>query len=105
MTQQIITSGELFPAVKETGVYLVEDLHTSYWDEYRGGYKKSGTFIEYAKDFIDNLNAWHSRDPQLASDAITRSTTGMHFYDSVLVLEKFPNKFPPQNSMTGERSF
>ena len=91
MLQQINTFEELFPAVREKGIYLVEDLHTSYWKEYGGGYKESGSFIEYAKGFIDSINAWHSREPELAPNDLTKSVTGIHFYDSVLVLEKYPS--------------
>ena len=89
MEQQIATFEELFPALNSPGVYLVEDLHTSYWDEYGGGYKRPGTFIEYAKDLVDQLHAWHSRDPaQHPVTDVTRQVRGMHVYDSVIVLDK-----------------
>lgn len=104
MTQQIATFEELFPAISAMGVYLIEDLHTSYWENYGGGYKKPGTFVEYAKEFIDRINAWHSRGPELAPDLLTKSVTGIHFYDSVLVIEKFPNAARPEESMTGRIS-
>jgi hypothetical protein len=103
MTQQIITFEELYPFVSEKGIYLIEDLHTSYWEEYGGGYKKPGTFIEYAKEFIDHINAWHSHDPELTPDKLTRSATGLHIYDSVLVIEKYPNDEKPKASMTGHK--
>ncbi len=62
MVQQINTFNELYSAVSETGIYLVEDLHTSYWEDFGGGYERPGSFIEYAKGFIDSINAWHSHD-------------------------------------------
>lgn len=105
MTQQIATFEELFSAVKETGIYAVEDLHTNYWQDYGGGYRADGSFIEYAKGFIDSINAWHSREPSFAPDHLTRSLAGIHFYDSVLVLEKQPRPVAPQVSMTGQKSF
>jgi hypothetical protein len=88
MAQQINTFEELFPAVDENGVYLCEDLHTSYWQEFGGGYLRPGTFIEHAKRYIDQLNAWHSKTPQFTVSEFTRSAHSMHFYDSVLVIEK-----------------
>jgi hypothetical protein len=62
MGQQLTTSREMWPAVRDGGVYLVEDLHPSYWSNFGGGYRRPGTFIEHAKDLVDSLNAWHSRD-------------------------------------------
>ena len=61
MQQQIATFEELYPHVARDGVYLCEDLHTSYWDEFDGGYREPGSFIEYSKAYIDQLNAWYSR--------------------------------------------
>ncbi len=34
---------------------LCEDLHTSYYKYFGGGYKKSRSFIEYTKNFIDKI--------------------------------------------------
>jgi hypothetical protein len=102
MLQQITTFEELYPAVGETGVYLIEDLHTSYWQEYGGGYKKQGSFIEYAKEFIDNMNAWHSHDPELTPGNLTKTATGIHFYDSILVIEKYPNNIQPKATIIGK---
>lgn len=95
MRQQIHTFEELFPAVQPHGVYLVEDLHTSYWAEWSGGYPRRGTFIEYSKSFVDRLHAWHSEQPaRLSPDALTRSVGSLHYYDSVLVIEKRPTAAP-----------
>jgi len=105
MRQQIHTFEELFAKVSDTGVYLIEDLHTSYWAKWGGGVRRKGTFIEYSKDFIDRLHAWHSREPQrLAVDDFTRSVHSLHYYDSVLVIEKRPMQ-PPTHERIGQASF
>ncbi|MFV2057232.1 MAG: class I SAM-dependent methyltransferase [Thiohalomonadales bacterium] len=89
MGQQINTFEELFPVIDENGVYLCEDMHTSYWKGWGGGgYKKKGTFIEYCKNFIDYINAWHSQTSKLSVLDFTKSARSLHFYDSVLVIEK-----------------
>lgn len=91
MRQQINTFEELFPIVDRNGVFLCEDLHTSYWPEWGGGYKKRGTFIEYSKSFIDYINAWHSvQKNKLNVNAFTKSAHSLHYYDSILVIEKRP---------------
>lgn len=94
MSQQIATFEELYPRMSPNGVYLVEDLHTSYWASHGGGYRRTGTFIEYAKNLSDQLNAWHSQEPGFAVDEFTRSTRSMHFYDSIIVFERKPMVAP-----------
>ena len=101
MRQQIATFEEIYPMVNESGVFLIEDLHTSYWPGfYEGGYLRKTTFIEYSKRLIDQLNAWHTRSPsQFKVDNFTSSTRSMHFYDSVVVFEKGCVKKPVSLSM------
>jgi Methyltransferase domain len=91
MKQQINTFEELFHRINKDGVYLCEDLHTSYWPEYGGAYKKCGSFIEYSKNFIDHINAWHPVPPsELSVTEFTQTVHSLHYYDSVLVIEKRP---------------
>ena len=37
MNQQITTFMQMFPHIKDGGVYMCEDCHTSYWSEIYGG--------------------------------------------------------------------
>jgi hypothetical protein len=101
MPQQMATMQELFGAVGPHGVLLFEDLHTSYWREYGGGYRMPFSFIEFAKMLVDQLNAWHSRDEHsFAPTDYTRAISGLHFYDSMLVIDKAPRE-PPERRRTG----
>lgn len=100
MDQQVNTFEELFPLISENGVYLCEDLHSSYWKRFGGGYKKKGTFIEYSKHLIDKVNAWHSETPRLTVTDFTKSAASMHYYDSILVIEKRALSAPTE-SKTG----
>jgi cephalosporin hydroxylase len=105
MTQQINTFESLWPAVVQGGVYLAEDLHTSYWERFGGGYKRPGTFIEYAKDVIDQQNAWYTEDRDaLVETALTTSVGGLHVYDSVIVFDK-ATRSAPERRVTGTPSF
>lgn len=104
MDQQIITFEELFGHIKENGVYLCEDTHTSYWKYYRGGYKKKGTFMEYTKGLIDSLNAYHSRNKRLPVSDFTRTAGSIHFYDSIVVVEKQKRDTPPYSKVTGRET-
>ena len=88
MTQQITSFCNLYKAVRDGGLYLVEDCHTSYHPPYGGGLRRQNTFIEFAKDKIDELNGFHI-DPSLGKyTAFSRSTTSMSFFDSIVVFEK-----------------
>jgi hypothetical protein len=86
MKQQVTTFNHLYDKVSENGIYICEDLHTSYWKDFGGGYKKRRTFIEFSKNIIDKLHAWHT--PKVSIDNITTSTHSLHYYDSMLVIEK-----------------
>jgi hypothetical protein len=87
MSHLVKTFNFLYPKMPKNAVYMVEDLHTAYWDEYGGGLGKADTFIEITKKFVDQLNADHTRG-KVVPDLITRQTFGISFYDSVVVLEK-----------------
>jgi cephalosporin hydroxylase len=99
--QQIASFETLYPAVSENGTYLVEDTHTNYW-EVAYGMPESQTFMQFAKNRIDELNAWHwnpgfyeryatprdERSGTVEVPAFTRSTHAVAFYDSIVVFEK-----------------
>ena len=88
MSQQIVSFEELYDHIQDDGIYLCEDLHTSYRPAYEGGYKNKNSFIEYSKNFIDYINAWHVNKSELPVNDFTRKTYALHYYDSVLVIEK-----------------
>jgi hypothetical protein len=77
----------LYPRMAKNGVYMVEDLHTAYWDEFGGGFRRSDTFVEFSKDLVDELNAEHTRGAVEKTEFSSR-TLSIHFYDSVVVFEK-----------------
>lgn len=104
MQQQIITFEELFDKIQPNGIYVCEDMLTSYQLLYGGGHRRPGTFIEYSKHFIDKLNAWHSEERSLQVDTFTRGVRSLHYYDSILVIEKGDHQ-KPSVSKTGMASF
>jgi len=105
MHHQITTFEELFGAVADDGVYMVEDTHTSYWPEFGGGLHSPGSFIEYAKRLADELNAWHVREwSAVERSEFARSAWSIAFYDSIVAIEKRP-KAAPEAKLTGKLSF
>lgn len=74
----------LYDKLSRNGVYIVEDVHTSYMEEFGGGFKREGSFIEHSKDLVDHINARYNDLPK----GFAKSTFCMSFYDSVVVFEK-----------------
>lgn len=79
----------LYMHVAANGVYLVEDTHTCYWSDYGGGLKRQGSFMEYVKDRLDDVNAVHTHGA-LPITPFTRGTDSICCYDSVVVFERRP---------------
>ena len=96
MSQQITTFNHLFHHIAKDGIYICEDTHTSYWPTFGGGFRKPGTFIEYVKEKIDEINAYHNKQGTdgLEITDFTRSAKSMHFYDSMVVIEKGQRELP-----------
>jgi len=98
MKQQLMSFHEMFPHMAEGGVYICEDVETSYWREFGGGYRKPDSFVEYAKRLVDSMNAWHSKDANsFVPDQMTTILAGLHFYANIVVLERGNVEMPQQS--------
>ena len=92
---QIRCFEEIFPILRDGGVYFVEDLQCSYWRDFKGGYKRRGTFIEYAKELIDRQHAWYISDERAVStEWYARNIRSISFYDGIAAIEKGPKPDP-----------
>jgi hypothetical protein len=87
MTQQINTFDIFYPLVRDRGVFICEDVHTSYQPQFGGGLRHKGSFIEYMKAKVDELNAWHAAGGAEVTD-FTRTAQAICFYASIVVVEK-----------------
>ena len=95
MNQQILTFEKIFPILPVGGVFICEDCHTSYMSHNGGGLNRKGSFIEYAKQYIDVIHwDWkESYNTELERlYKIGKDLTSVHFYDSMVVFEKFGKK-------------
>lgn len=92
MDQQIKTFEKLFPILSDNGVYMCEDVHTSYGQSHGGGLRKSGTYIEYMKNRIDDLHGWYTG--QTHPQTIVNTAHSICFYDSIVVIEKRARSAP-----------
>jgi len=97
-SHQRISFETLFPLLKVGGVYMIEDLHTSYWSGFEGGYRRPNTGIELVKDLIDDQHAWyHDRGERIAP----RTQIGaIQMFDSLVAIEKV-ERVRPAHVKTG----
>jgi len=103
MHHQITTLKTMINQVRDGGVYMCEDNHTSYMSHspWHAGYKTPSNFIEYTKDIIDVLHdEWTRTDseaathnsPQIPTELVERynRVQGIHYYDSIVVYDIGP---------------
>jgi hypothetical protein len=91
----IVAFQNLFPYVRSGGLYVVEDLQTSYWPGYGGSSERlddPGTSMGFLKRLLDGLNHEEQEPPESATPGYTDLTiTGAHFYRSLAIFEKGVN--------------
>lgn len=90
MYHQIITLQQTFPHLKDNGVYLCEDTHTSYWDRWGGGYGKNDTFLAYSRAITDIVNHKHIENDKIPTEVVDiyKDLYSVSFYNSIVVFEK-----------------
>ena len=74
---------------------FAESPAANYWPEYGGGLRTPTTFVEYAKQISDtmNKNYWKGTDNSPNNQLLAEhfnNLVGMHFYDSIVVMDKAP---------------
>jgi SAM-dependent methyltransferase len=91
MMQQIVTINRVFPKVRDGGVFICEDTHTSYWSDWGGQFNKKGTFLDYAKELTDYINKEHIQKGFISKkkiDIFEDKLNSISFYNSAVVFEK-----------------
>jgi GT2 family glycosyltransferase len=104
-----------FKRLSPGGIYIVEDLHCSYYSTYDGGLRRPGTAIEWFKGLVDALNADHfEADAAVAVGGLDLSRlqelggwiAQISFFDSMLIIEKLTSKKhqPYRRVVTGQKA-
>ena len=84
----------LFPALKDGGIYVVEDTQTSYWEDYGGDSKNlenPKTMMNFFKKLTDSLNneeficSWYKKN------YYDKKIISMHFYHNLIFIYKGNN--------------
>lgn len=81
--QQIVTVNEALPFIKDDGLLVVEDTHSSYMNSYFG--PSHFSFVEFAKDIVDRI---HTRFSAIKGqpDSFSKSVFAVEFYESIVAL-------------------
>lgn len=90
MSQQITSIETLFPLLRDGGIYLVEDTHTSYWGDYQDSPQ---TFLEWTKERVDDLHAYHHPGARSLS-LWTTDVAEIRIFDSIVAIEKHTRYAP-----------
>lgn len=96
MKQQKISFFKLFPLLNDDGIYIIEDLHTSYWPAFGGGINNEETMMSTLKQLSDkSTSSWASRNDRadrnknnLKFDYFDGHIDSVHFHDSICFIYK-----------------
>lgn len=86
MNQQIVSLEELYPTLNEGGIYMIEDIHTSYMSSHGGGFNNPNSCIEYCKKIVDQVNKRTSLD--IPNTVFSNDLLSLHFYEDIIVFNK-----------------
>lgn len=96
MEQQKTSFSKLFPLINDNGIYVIEDLHTSYWPRHGGGIHNEETMMNILKQISDkSTSRWASRHERAESeknieelDYFDEHVESVHFHDSICFIYK-----------------
>ena len=95
-----ITLEALFPKMSDSGIYMIEDLHTSYWERFGGGYRARENFFNHVRSLIDDLHRWYHAFP-VKHPRISDHCSAIHIHDSMCVFERGPVERPTHSFVRG----
>jgi cephalosporin hydroxylase len=94
-----VTLKYLFPHLSYGGIYMIEDLHTAYWEKFGGGYRSNKNFFRFLGDLVDDMHHWYTTKG-LKQAVISKDCSGIHIHDSMAVLDK-DKVYEPVHSRIG----
>ncbi len=80
---QIITTANVIKNIRDDGVLLVEDVHTSYMKHYNSNLNQS--FINFSKKIIDDINFKNQKKLGQFKYSLNDYIHSVQFYESIVV--------------------
>jgi len=83
----------LFPLLADGGVYVVEDVQTSYWPQYGGAVDRDdpSTTMAMVKDLVDGLNYEEFLDEDYRPTYTDSHVVAVHCYHNIVFVHKGDN--------------
>lgn len=82
--QQIVTAMACAPNIRDGGLLIIEDVHTSYFRDF--GNPSNRSFVSFAKRMIDGMNGRYPRVPALKNPMLQYACS-VRAYDSVVAFD------------------
>ena len=84
----------LFPLLKDDGIYVIEDIQSSYWPEWGGSedLNSTETSMGLCKRLADGLNYEEFVDEAYEPTYTDTHVVGVHFYHNLVFVQKGTNK-------------
>jgi hypothetical protein len=87
----IKTFHALFPALRQNGIYVVEDTQTAYWPTWGGGISKSQTSMSFFKGLADGLNHVEYSIENYEPNYLDQNIVEIAFFHNLIFIRKGNN--------------
>lgn len=84
----------IFPRVSNGGLYVVEDLQTSYWEDFGGSsfnLDRGRTAVNYFKSLVDGLNHKELINPRYTPSYFDENIVSISWYHNMVFVQKGSN--------------
>lgn len=87
----LFTFNYLFPKLKKDGIYVIEDVQTSYWEKFGGSSHElinENTIMGFFKGRIDGLNYNEFEKENYEPSYFDKNIESIHFYHNIVFVKK-----------------